>query len=195
MKNRTRRLLSGADRMRRRAGLDRNPMRRREDHVQTAVTWALVSVFLVAATIGTYSAGSDVYRSGLRIEQSQSMSLREVTAAVSPSASGLQVTWKGPDGTSHQAAYPTGRIAPGNTIRIWVDRSGKMVNAPRRHVQTIVNAILAGLGMFLAALAVLTSCLWASGNLLNRRRSRSWDLAWERADLRYGQPGHRPDQN
>src|SRR4051794_40965262 len=113
MKNRTRRLLSGADRMRRRAGLDRNPVRRREDHIQTMITWSLLLIFLVAATMTPYSVGSHVYRTGQRIEHSQSMSLRQVTAAIVLSTSGLQITWKDPDGTSHQAAYPVGTTSRG----------------------------------------------------------------------------------
>jgi hypothetical protein len=180
--------------MRRRAGLDRNPMRRREDHVQAAITWSLLLVFLVAATMTTYSVGSHVYRTGLRIEQSQRMSLHPVTAAVVLSASGLQITWTDPDGTSHRAAYPAGTTSSGNTVRVWADRSGKVVKTPRRHAQTIADAVLAGSGMFLAALAVLASCLWATGKLLNRMRYRSWDRDWERTDTRYGQPGRRPDQ-
>jgi hypothetical protein len=194
MKNTSRRLLSGADRIRRRAGLDRNPLRRREDHIQTAITWSLLLIFLVAATVTAHSVSSHAYRTGLRIEQSQRMNMHQVTATVVPSASGFQVIWKDSDGTTYQAAYPVGTMSSGNKARIWVDPSGKVAKTPRRHAQTIADAVLAGSGMFLAALALLTACLWSTGNLLNRRRSRSWELAWERTDIRYGQPGRKPDQ-
>src|SRR3954469_7496591 len=159
MKNRSRRLLSGADRMRRRAGLDRNPVRRWEDHLQTAITWSLLSVFLVVATMTAYSTGSHAYRTGLRVEQSQRVNLRQVTAAVVPSGSDFQVVWTDPHGTSHRAAYPVGTMNSGNTARIWVDRSGKVVKTPRRHAETLVESGLAGSGVFLAAFAVLTACL------------------------------------
>jgi hypothetical protein len=59
-----------------------------------------------------------------------------------------------------------------------------VAKTPRRHTQTILDAVLPGSGMFLTALAVLASCLWSAGNLLDRSRSRSWGLAWEHADLR-----------
>jgi len=194
MKNRSRRLWSGADRLRRRAGLDHNPLRRRADHIQTAITWLLVSVFVVAATMTTQAVASQTYRAGLRIEQTQRVNLHKITAVVLPTASGLQVTWTSPDGISHRAAYPAGTMSSGNTARLWVVRSGTIAKTPRKHAQTVVDAVLAGSGMFLAALAVLTACLWSTANLLNRSRSRSWDLAWERIDTRYGQPGRRPDQ-
>jgi hypothetical protein len=196
MKPRRHRILAGLNRARRRAGLDRNPMRRREDHIQSAAAMLLILIFLAAAPPTAAAIGAQVYASGLRTEQAQAAERRQILATVvNPNTAGTaQVTWHQADGTSHTTAYQDSRVSAGGTTRVWVDRSDRITQEPRTHDQTITDTTMTATG----AVAALAICLAIAYGAIKRRLDRSryllWDNGWEWANVHWGLPGHRPDQ-
>jgi hypothetical protein len=190
-------ILLRLDRARRQAGLDRNPMRRRQDRIQSAIAMLLVAFFLIAAPLAAVSIGSRVYETGLHIEKAQAAERRQVVGMVTNSSSTktAQVTWRDTDGTSHTALYSNSVMFRDGTTRIWIDRSGHIAPEPRRHSQTVADAAIAALGVTLALTVSLTIVYYLTRRHLDRSRYHRWDVDWERASARWGLPGHRPDQS
>jgi hypothetical protein len=195
MKAEPHKILSRLDRARRRAGLDRNPMRRREDHIQAAVAMLLVALFLVAAPWAASSIGSRVYGAGLSTEKTQTTERRQVVGTNSATAKTTQVTWREADGTSRAAKYQDSKMFTDGTTRVWVDRSGRITPEPRRRSQTITDASMAAVGVILALTLPLTMAYYVTRRYMDRSRYHLWDVDWERASVRWGLPGHRPDQS
>src|SRR6516162_4026131 len=67
--------------------LDRNPLRRGSDRVETAVLGVLLAAFLAVAPFAAHAAGSWGYASAARTAQAQRTSLYQVTATLLRSAS------------------------------------------------------------------------------------------------------------
>jgi multisubunit Na+/H+ antiporter MnhG subunit len=195
--------LSWLNRARRSAGMDRNPLRRREDRIQSAAAILLAVLMLVAVPSAVILVGSGVYHSGLRAEAAERASRHQVTAQVmtqatdSGSATGMQspqVSWKLPDGTQRTAPYSGLQSWDGST-RVWISRSGDLATPPRLHARTVAETVAAAIGT--AALLSLTPLLafWLLRRWLDRRRDRLWDADWAATDIDEGRPPRRrPDQ-
>ncbi|MGI8329267.1 Rv1733c family protein [Actinomadura scrupuli] len=190
------RILSRLDRARRRAGLDRNPMRRREDHIQSAVALLLVALYLVAASLAVFPIGSHVYAAGVRAEKTQATERHRVVGTVTdPTATRTaRVTWREADGTWHTADYQGSKVLTDGRTRVWVDRSGHLTPQPRRHSQTVTDTGMAAVGVMLMLAISFSIPYYATRRRMDRNRYRRWDADWERAGVRWGLPGNRPDQ-
>jgi multisubunit Na+/H+ antiporter MnhG subunit len=194
--------LSWLNRARRNAGLDRNPLRRREDRIQSAAAILLAVLMLVAVPSAVILVGSGVYHSGLRAEAAERASRHQVTAQVTASGSATgnsqvqspQVSWKLPDGTQRTAPYSGLQTWDGST-RVWISRSGDLATPPRLHARTVAETVAAATGT--AAVLPLTPPLafWLLRRWLDRRRDRLWDADWAATDIGEGRPPRRrPDQ-
>src|SRR4051812_17486750 len=144
--------LSWLGRARRNAGMDRNPLRRREDRIQSAAVILLAVLMLVAVPSAVMLVGSGVYHSGLRAELAERASRHQVTARVADSGSatgnsqvGPQVSWKLPDGTQRTAPYSGLPTWDGNP-RVWISRSGDLATPPRLHARTVAETVAAATG-------------------------------------------------
>lgn len=182
---------TGAERLRRRLGFDRNELRRRVDRVQWAVGLTLVAVFLLAAPLLAVGAGLRSYDFGLRAERHERATRWQVVATVSePGVTkerhlyrSVQATWRAPDGSLRRGWLPAWKDArPGARQYIWVDGRGRLVLPPRPHSRTVVDAGYAAVG---AGLAVGLPLLL--GYLLVRRRcdrirDALWEAEWARID-------------
>lgn len=189
------------NRARRRAGLDRNPMRRREDHIQSAVGIMLAAAFLLLAPWAAISVGARVYGSELRTEHLESAQRHMVTAKViAPGTEAahatvrtLKVSWRDARGTIRTADYQATTTEAGTTTTIWVDRADHAVLPPREHAQTIADTVLTGMAIVLGVLGVLMSVYALLRRRLDRSRYRLWDAGWAWADVKWGQRGNRPE--
>ena len=196
MKTRLKSVPAALDRARRRAGLDRNPMRRREDHIQTAVGVLLVIVFLAFTPWAVAIMSGSIYSAGLRSEHAEAAARHQVTAKIfdpGPAVKGLRVSWRDARGAQHTGDFSGPGLA-GATTTVWVDRSEHVVSPPHRHSQTIADAALTGVYVVLAILSVLGIAFAMLRRRLNRSRDRLWDAGWAWADIRWGQQGRRPEQ-
>jgi hypothetical protein len=188
------------DRARRRLGLDHNDLRRRIDRVQWGLATALLAIFLVAApAIATVMAGR-AYQAGLRAELREAATRHQVVATVvdqnaraTPAPGGtngtisptVRVRWPAPDGSARTAEVPSqGPSVPGARVSVWLDDSGAVTTRPRRHVQTVGDAVYAAGGTVSVVGVVLLSAYGVLRRRCNRLRSRLWDADWARMDRR-----------
>jgi hypothetical protein len=172
--------------------LDRNPLRRGSDRVETVVLGVLLAVFLAAAPFAAHATGSWAYATYARQAQAQRAVLRQVPATVLqaptkltafPGAGviplGADARWRAPDGQARTGLVfvPVGATA-GSTVLVWVDHAGRLADPPLGHAQLATRALLAEE----AAVAVLAIALavigWLARRSLNRRRMAAWDAEW-----------------
>lgn len=181
----------------RRAGWDRNPMRRREDRLQSAAVLVLTLLFLILAPVLALTVGTSIYRAEHLAVQADLARLHRVQATVvetgkAPLYSPITpatVSWREPDGSERRADYPSTKfIEPGATLTIWLDGAGEIVQPPSEsRAASKAILLLSGVLSGLAAGMVIGYLLLRFG--LDRRRMRRWDSEWVTADLLWGNRG------
>lgn len=173
----------------RRAGLDRNPMRRPEDRVQTALAALLLLAFLAAVPLSALLVAVPVYRAEQRAVAAEQATLRPVDATVLTAehtplyapVSSATVRFTGPDGAERTAVHrATGLLQPGAAVTVWLNAAGEPVEPPPP-AKPLGRAVLLTGGVLLTALAVCGGGYVGARLALDRRRSRAWDREWARA--------------
>ncbi len=169
--------------------LDRNPLRRVTDRVETVVLTVLVAVFLIGAPFAALATGAWVHGMAQRAQLAQEASRRQVTAVVlavtGPTGGGnlawqAQARWRAPDGQEVTREVPVAAgTAVGEKLPVWTDRTDDFVTAPLADSQ-IAGQTACGeaLGVIiLAGTLTLTGALarWT----LNKRRMAAWDADWQ----------------
>ncbi len=172
-------------------GLDRNPLRRRSDHVEAAVRLTAVIGVVVAVVIGIV-LGLQSYRKGVQAEEYQA-NTRHLTKAVvirdaappkvAPSGGVVtpraQASWKAPDGTVREGyieAEPAKHV--GDTVLIWTDQNGAVTTKPQDRETTLVTAITHGVGIPLGAFAVFGGLAIGVRVVNQRQARRRWEAEW-----------------
>ncbi|MEU8569590.1 hypothetical protein AB0C51_14715 [Streptomyces pathocidini] len=172
-----------------------NPLRRPSDRAQRWLTGLLLVVLAGGVPAAAMSAGFAVHDSTLRTVQTQVAQRHQVTARLTQDPANAasqgsgddlrsaQVRWTEKDGAvrTGQARVSAGS-SKGDTVRIWVDRQGRVTDAPMSSQAATANGWLAG---GLAAGAVATFGLAAHAGLriaLDRRRYAQWEAEWEQVE-------------
>lgn len=179
-------------RLRRRLGLERNDLRRRVDRVQRTVALCLLVLLLGAAPPLAAWAASWSYEAGVRTEQAERESRRQVVATVTATGAGtsdryihetVQATWTGPDGEPRVGTLPSWKnAAVGERRQIWIDRDGDPTVRPRPHSRTVTDAAYAGAAAALGcALPVLLAYVLVRRRC-DRVRDEMWEADWARMD-------------
>jgi hypothetical protein len=174
-------------------GLDRNPLRRPTDQVESVLRILLVAVFLSCGPPLAAAAGH-------LLTAPSRQSWHRVTAvilATAPAASTprgalatywVPASWRDRDGggrTGNAPVRPGTRA--GGTVLLWADPAGQLSAAPppRRVSQTPLlvaaawAAALASLALGLCMVAGLARCV------LDRRRMRAWAAGWTAIEPRW----------
>jgi hypothetical protein len=185
-------------------GLDRNPMRRRVDRVQTVIMAVLLLVFLIAGPWLTFVAASKAYTVGARTERLQHAQRHSVVATVlTKGGLGADDTGRGVRQTV-SAAYTergvrhTVRIPqlpgdkPGAHRAIWIDRSGHVTGRPRDHTQTATDTGLAAIFMLAGVALPLLGLRALIRYRLDRLRYQQWDADWAQTAPRWTRGGKNP---
>lgn len=169
---------------------DHNPLRRRLDRLETAVLGLLVAVFLAGTPIAWHAAGSWAYAAYTREAQTERATLHEVRATLLQAAPGWSASgtgaapdvtarWRAPNGQLRTGPVfvPNG-LAAGNTVLVWTDETGQLMDPPLQPTQVSSRAQLARV----LAVGVLAIALFIAGTLahivLDRRRLAAWDADW-----------------
>lgn len=183
----------------RRLGLDRNPLRRRTDRIETVAVGAAI-VLLLASLPVALLIGFGVYHQNMSIVAQQQADRSNVEALLVGPAPVAETT---PDGGTvflSQARWVTATGAhtgtiqvPANTdaqsvVHIWTDAKGAQVDPPLAWEFALGRGALSG-GAALAAIGML---LWGAVAFarwrLNRRRFLAWEAEWQHIDPRWTQP-------
>jgi len=176
--------------------LDRNPLRRTMDRVETAVLALLVAAFMIGAPFAALAAGAWVHGLAKQTQLAQEAARHQVTAVVltaAPSAGTggalvlqAQARWQAPDGreVTHEVPVPEGTVA-GAKLQVWTDRTGDFTGAPLSDSQVAEQTTIARVTGVVAAAGVLTLTgaltLW----MINRRRMADWDADWQATGPRW----------
>jgi hypothetical protein len=176
--------------------LDRNPLRRATDRIETVVLAVLMITFLAGAPFAALATGAWTHGIAQRTQLSQLTSRFQVQAVVMKvtelSTVGFaldgqaEARWRAPDGreVTGEVAVPPG-TAVGRTIQVWTDRAGAVTNAPLVDSQVTNQTVLGeALGVIVTG-GVLTLAgelvLWT----LNKRRMAAWDADWHATGPRW----------
>ena len=167
--------------------LDRNPLRRRSDRVETAVFGVLLAVFLAAAPFAAHAAGSWAYATSARAAQAEQAKVRHVPATLlaaapvwtSTVAPDVAARWRAPDGQvrTGEVFVPAGAAA-GSTILVWINRAGQLADPPLGTSQLAARAQMAAYAAAGSLAVILIAAGWLARRSLDRRRLAAWDSDW-----------------
>lgn len=170
----------------------RNPLARGVDRTEAALTWILVTVFLLAlpilATIASVEWGDLSNKAAadsgsvVSVEATLTSDARyELTGYRSvPTDVTADASWTGRDGlvaTGQVDVMPGARAGDRQTI--WLDPSGAIVPAPMTRTDAAIEAMLFGLTGWLGIGLVLLGVWWIVRRRLDRRRWQAWAEEWE----------------
>lgn len=170
--------------------LGRNELRRASERIEAAVVAVLLAAFVAAIVVAAF-AGVRVYRS----EQAATAALRPAVAVISPGSeptvaqilnqsAPVRATWRLSGGTERSGLLTTGvvpgiyRQPPGTSIRLWVNASGVPEAPPQGFTGMVIGAVMGGLAVVAAAVALLSCCYLLCHRGLERYRLANWSSAW-----------------
>jgi hypothetical protein len=172
--------------------LDRNPLRRRSDRVETVVFGVLLVVFGLAAPFAAHTAGNWAYAVSERQAQAQQATLHRVKATLlekaapwngyanAPGAAPeVSARWRAPDGQlrTGKLFVPDGG-APGSTVTVWTNRAGQLTDPPLQRTQVVNRAQVTEAFAVVGLAVVLFAFGWLARRVLERRRMAAWDADW-----------------
>jgi len=178
--------------LRRRLGLEHNPLRRPVDRVETLVVAGLLAVLVLVGPLVALAAGESARRDAAPAAARERATRVRTTATVTQSAdtapgarssaAGLvrvPVRWTDSDGTPRTGLVTVGPdTAAGATVNIWTDGHGRVTPAPRSQEQVNLMAARVGAGGLLALAAVLLTVAGVTHHVLDRRRDAMWTDEW-----------------
>src|SRR5439155_1763362 len=137
-----------ASRLARMLGMDRNPLRRGTDRVESWLTLVVTLALLVGGPLVVWQAGAAAYRgaAAAAARDQQSQHRYQITAVLRDDASKYVITngdqstqqgpvparWTAPDGTTHDGAVipPSAGDRSGDPVTISTDRQGNLTQPP-----------------------------------------------------------------
>jgi hypothetical protein len=182
---------TGLARLTRWFGLDRNPLRRRSDRVEAVVRLIAVVVFIVTAVLSGGAAARN-HEAGLRAAAEEAKSRRQVIVVLTESPRAVAVPdqavvvggharaqWRHGDGTTKEAVVRVpSTLRVGDRATIWLDDTGRQVEAPGTHQVTLLSLVAVSLGMTVAAAVVLILVVVGVRQFNERRWRRILDEEW-----------------
>ena len=174
-------------------GLDRNPLRRTVDRVETAVRLAVIVLLVTAVPAAAVLAGRTADHVLQRQAHAQQTSNHQVTATLTQNApasgaadpyTSVQTTWAparwtAPNGTKHSGQVLVAPGAPaGSTVGIWINAAGAITDPPAGYKDVMAEVAVTVMVTGIAALLLLLGAEALACRSLNRRRSAAWDAEW-----------------
>lgn len=192
-------------RIRRKVGLDRNPLRRPADRVETFVIVGLITAFAVGGPLVALAANHEANAVGQRTLQAQHQ-WRRVPAVLLERApantSGIyqssaiiwvQARWTAPDGTGRVDDVPAAAgTNKGGTVRIWVDRAGNVAGVPLTPSQLADRVVAVTVFAPFALAIVLLTVAALAERLIERHRIASWESGWAQIEPRWSRRRQAP---
>lgn len=165
-----------------------NPLARGWDKTEAALLVVAVLVVLMAIPVAL-TAGSRTYGDFAAQAEQQRENRLPATArllAAAPDAVGttgvlyqVDAVWRLPDGSERRGAVGADAGTPaGDTVHIWLDRSGNPVPPPLAAGDVIWIAIGVGLFLWLGVVLACGLLLVAAHFLFDSRRAAAWARDW-----------------
>jgi hypothetical protein len=172
------------------ARLDRNPLRRGIDRLETCLLVGLFVALAVVTPFATRLAGNASYTGALHARQEQLATRHQVRAVLTDDASRSSeyslsayvltpATW-----TSVAGAHRSGEVpapagsAKGTLVTVWTDGSGYLTGPPLGISDVVSQADAASTAVIVGAGVVYLAGAAAIRQLLYRRRMAAWDADW-----------------
>jgi hypothetical protein len=172
------------------ARLDRNPLRRGIDRLETCLLVGLFVALAAVAPSAARLAGHACFSGAIHTRQEQLTTRHQVQAVLTQDASPASgyslsayvptsATWISVTGVRHSGEVPA---EPGNrkgtAVPVWTDGSGYLVSPPLPVSEIASQADAASTGVIVGTGILFVAGAAAIRHLLNRRRMAAWDADW-----------------
>jgi hypothetical protein len=176
--------------------LDRSPLRRATDRLETVVLAVLVAAFVAGTPFAALAAGGWAHAAAHREQLAQLASEHKVSAVVQEviqlnggdlaNDTAVLARWTAPDGkpVTGDVLEPSGS-APGEIVQVWLARDGQVAQAPLLDSQVSGEGIAAEICCGMAGLVLLIAACMISRLVLDKRRMADWDAEWRAAGPRW----------
>ena len=165
--------------------------RRSTDRVEDATAWVLTAaaLFVVLAAVlvgvGVHADTTDRARSAAQDRTPVAAVLVDAPVPFAPPGS-LTTRWAryvDATGGEHDISVPViGWPAAGVTVQAWVDREGRVVDAPSTLFDAVVVGTSAGVGIAIVGFLVLGAAWLGLRRWLDRRNAAEWGREWYRIE-------------
>ncbi|MGW5718573.1 Rv1733c family protein [Amycolatopsis sp. NPDC003865] len=171
----------------------RGSVARVSDRIQAGIAILVALLAFVALPVAA-SFGSETY---VRQQEQSTQQLGERTrttatlladgpaitvssrAGVVGSGEPTDATWTLPDGTRRVGKVVADQgTLKGDTLTVWVDRDGTVVDPPLSGAGVVIDAVGVGLGLWVATLLLLVACYRVVVFSLDRVRYARWQQEW-----------------
>jgi hypothetical protein len=173
------------------ARLDRNPLRRGIDRLETCLLACLLIALAVGAPLAVRAASHAAYLGALQAGQQETLTRHQVQAVLTAKAGTINgyalsvrvlapAAWTSATGV-HQSGYvPAVPESPkGTAVTVWTDDStGYLDNPPLTVAEATAQADAIMVGVIVAAGVVALIAATAIRLLVNRRRMAAWEADW-----------------
>ena len=168
--------------------LGRNPLVRFSDRVE-AVLLVLVFVTALAVIPVAGTIGTAVYESRARLYAEQAQTRHTVAATAIKDSTVIldqdaEVFWTEArwrvNGVEHVGSVDSANATKaGDQLDVWVDASGELVAAPTPTSRAGIDAMFAGAGAWLIAMAGVAGLSMFVRSWMIHRRYRAWEREWQ----------------
>ncbi|MFJ8787758.1 hypothetical protein [Streptomyces sp. NPDC102462] len=145
-------------------------------------------LLVLGVPVAAYSAGQAAYEASMRTVTAQAAQRHEVATRLAAGVQGDPTTgrqpalvrWTDADGRAREGTALVESGTPGGaTVRVWVDRDGRITGPPMSTLAAQSNGWFVG---GVAGVGVAAGCYAARAALrvaLDRRRYAQWDAEWD----------------
>lgn len=172
------------------ARLDRNPLRRGIDRLETCLLVGLFAALVAATPFAARWAAHASYLSALHARQEQQATRHQVSATLTGDAGSVSgyslsayvlapATWTSAGGAPRSGDVPATPGSPkGTVITVWTDGNGQLDSPPIGLSEVASQADAAAIGVVIAAGVAYIAGAAVIRQLANRRRMAAWEADW-----------------
>lgn len=173
------------------ARLDRNPLRRGTDRVQTCLLAGLLLAAVGGAPFAVQAASHAAYDGALHLRHEQLASRHEVRAVLTTSAPSVNgyaldisvltaATWTSASGVRRSGEVPAAPGSPkGTAVTVWAnDATGALDSPPLTMAEAAGQADAVMIGVITGTGVAYAAAAGVVVGLLNRRRMAAWEADW-----------------
>lgn len=173
------------------ARLDRNPLRRGIDRLETCLLVGLFMALAAGAPFAVQAVSHASYTQALRARQEQLATRHEVQAVLTseaPSVSGYslsatvatEATWTSVTGVHRSGEVPAVPDSPkGTAVTVWTDdATGYLTSPPLTMAEAAAQADAAMVGAIVGIVVLYLAGAGFTVHWVNRRRMAAWEADW-----------------